>query len=84
MSDYLTKLKSLNEDLEIIKSEKKELDELGAYIEPIKKKLDEADPNEIPIKEYNKIVVEYREFAEEYNQRAKVLNDLIAEVKGGK
>lgn len=79
---YHSKLVSLNEELEIIKAEKRELDEIAEYITPIVKQLNDADPSDMPIKEYNQLVKEYKEFAEDYNQRAKVINDLVNNMKG--
>ncbi|HIH1239132.1 TPA: hypothetical protein ACYIXH_002747 [Staphylococcus aureus] len=70
---------SAKEDLEIIKIETKEIEDLKEYITNLEKEIKRSDSNEISIKEYNRLVNEYNEFVEEYNERIKALKELVNE-----
>lgn len=78
-TNYMDKINSAKEDYELINSEYKELLDMRERINTNIKALDDADPNEVSIKQYNDLVNEVNDDISEYNERAKVVRDLVRE-----
>lgn len=78
-TDFEKKVQSSKDDLEFIKQEAKDLKDFEEYIFGLEKQINESDPSELTINEYNKLVNEFNEYAEEYNSRVKVFKELISE-----
>lgn len=80
MTNYEQQAKQAQDDYQFINAEYKEITQLrDEYIRPIQNQLEDTNISELSIAEYNQLVNEVNEYIEEYNNRAKVLRELIEE-----